>query len=74
MIAAGLIVLYVLGVMLGVFLLGTGTLNGDDHGMIVMIWPVALVLAVAVVPFVGVYKLGRRWRKNQRPRYHDEGW
>lgn len=69
-----LFVLYGLGLLAGVFLMGAGYIEDGWEGWI-LFWPVAVAIMIVVAPLIGLYRLGMWWRwGRKRPESIDEGW
>lgn len=57
---AALIVLYVIGLLIGIF--WAGKADNETIVGVGVLWPIVLAVAIAASPFYGLYVLGRRYR------------
>lgn len=65
-----LFVVYVFG--LGVCVYFSGRYHQEDFAVISILWPAFFVMAILVFPFIGVYELGKRSRRNAYRRKKNE--
>jgi uncharacterized membrane protein len=67
------IVIYALGVLVGLFGFGAGWFKDQfarsEDAPIVFVWPLAVLVFLVVLPFLGVYELGKFYRTRKESIY-----